>query len=274
MLWSDLPRRLATVSIGFPLVWFLFSVPELALLSFLVIQIVCSYEFAQMNPSSGKSSWIKGLFVLCSIALTLGTMTDDSLFLVGLWSVSALFCLMSPSTWWSIGILLITIPFRTWLVLCQDFATTISILLTVWNCDTGALVAGRLSKQLIPNHRLPIPQWVLRLSPAKSSEGFLGGILGGFLTSYYIMPFLMEFFQVPLSEPYYEIWIDAPPSTRILLGVALSAAAIVGDLVESAVKRKSKVKDSGKLLPGQGGLLDRFDSSLLSVLVYVYVFQR
>ena len=57
---------------------------------------------------------------------------------------------------------------------------------------------------------------------------------------------------------------------RALVGIVLGIFAIVGDLVESSVKRASRQKDSGKLLPGHGGILDRFDSTLLSAVVYYH----
>jgi phosphatidate cytidylyltransferase len=55
---------------------------------------------------------------------------------------------------------------------------------------------------------------------------------------------------------------------RFVLGVTLSFLAIVGDLFESAIKRQSQSKDSGSILPGHGGVLDRFDSSLLAIMLY------
>ncbi len=56
----------------------------------------------------------------------------------------------------------------------------------------------------------------------------------------------------------------------MLIGTIISVLAIAGDLVESAVKRNAGKKDSGKLLPGHGGILDRFDSSFLAVIVYYH----
>jgi len=57
---------------------------------------------------------------------------------------------------------------------------------------------------------------------------------------------------------------------QLILGLILSVAGIVGDLAESSVKRLSMKKDSGKLLPGHGGVVDRFDSLFVSAVVYYY----
>lgn len=94
------------------------------------------------------------------------------------------------------------------------------------------------------------------LSPKKTLEGAIGGLLGSVLIGYLfaiIYPFL----------PFYKM---------LLLGLLLGAAAEVGDLLESAFKRQAGIKDSGKLIPGHGGILDRFDSALFTApLVYYFV---
>jgi len=74
--------------------------------------------------------------------------------------------------------------------------------------------------------------------------------------------YLPSFLQLPPLDP------NNILTKRILIGIATSIAAVLGDLVESAIKRSSGKKDSGKLLPGHGGLLDRFDSTFLSGAVY------
>jgi len=121
----------------------------------------------------------------------------------------------------------------------------------IWLYDTGAYCVG----MLLGKHRL-----FERISPKKSWEGVIGGIaacvLGAFATHYY----LDEFFQVP------------DLGTWVGLSVIVAVFATFGDLVESLIKRTVGVKDSGNILPGHGGILDRIDSLLLvapAVLIYL-----
>lgn len=113
--------------------------------------------------------------------------------------------------------------------------------------DTGAYYVGRaLGKTKL----YPL------LSPGKTRAGAVGGIIGGMLGGLVAAVILLEgvnFFMVGL------------------LGLVLSAVGIIGDLMESLIKRVSGVKDSGQILPGHGGLLDRCDSLLLTAPVLYYV---
>ena len=68
----------------------------------------------------------------------------------------------------------------------------------------------------------------------------------------------------------FSLYLELPTIKLLVLGICLSAAGQVGDLVESAIKRERAVKDSGKILPGHGGILDRFDS-LLFVIPLLYL---
>jgi phosphatidate cytidylyltransferase len=102
-------------------------------------------------------------------------------------------------------------------------------------------------------------------------EGFVGGILGGTWTAVAWIPFLMNWFSIETTSAFDQLW--TPLSHRVMLGISLSLLAIVGDLVESSIKRQSQSKDSGSFLPGHGGILDRFDSSLLAVLLYQYLIE-
>ena|SRR5690625_1350011 len=110
-------------------------------------------------------------------------------------------------------------------------------LLIVWMTDTGAYLSGRAfgKRKLWP-----------QISPNKTVEGFIGGILSSVL--------LAVVFSVSglISNPNIIL--------LIIFTMVLSVAGQLGDLVESALKRHFDVKDSGSLLPGHGGVLDRFDS--------------
>ena len=110
----------------------------------------------------------------------------------------------------------------------------------VWISDTGAFCVG----SLIGKHKL-IP----KISPKKTIEGLLGGIAFTVLASIPICQYVGVFTQPQ--------WL--------IISLVTVIFATFGDLVESMVKRNAGVKDSGKMLPGHGGVLDRFDSTLLAV---------
>jgi phosphatidate cytidylyltransferase len=96
------------------------------------------------------------------------------------------------------------------------------------------------------------------ISPGKSWEGAVAGIVGAALAGFIFT--LNTFFQVPLSA-----------ISGIVLGVLVSVFGQIGDLAESMLKRGTGVKDSGTVMPGHGGILDRLDSLLFAgVVVYLY----
>ena len=121
----------------------------------------------------------------------------------------------------------------------------------IWLYDTGAYCVG----MLLGRHRL-----FERISPKKSWEGVIGGIVVCVAGAYATYYWLDEFFQVPDIVT----WVG--------LSVVVAVFATFGDLVESLIKRTAGVKDSGSILPGHGGILDRIDSLLLvapAVLIYL-----
>jgi phosphatidate cytidylyltransferase len=96
-----------------------------------------------------------------------------------------------------------------------------------------------------------------RISPNKTVEGALGGLSFSVLTAM----LLSQLFGWPV-----------PLLAAMGLGVAVTFSAVLGDLIESAMKRDAGMKDSGVLIPGHGGLLDRFDSYIFTgAVVYVYI---
>jgi phosphatidate cytidylyltransferase len=127
-------------------------------------------------------------------------------------------------------------------------------LVAVVLCDAGAYFAGRAygRRKLAP-----------RISPGKSVEGAIGGLLAGTLGAAGAKA-IFDFFWPELSRSL--DWLPA-----VVIAFAVSVAAIVGDLIESLLKRDARTKDTGQLLPGMGGLMDRIDSPLLGIPVMYYL---
>jgi phosphatidate cytidylyltransferase len=121
-------------------------------------------------------------------------------------------------------------------------------------CDTGAYFAGRAygKRKLAPS-----------ISPGKTVEGAIGGLLAGTLGGA-AMKGLVDLFSPELTAVLSWPLVFA-------LGPPIAAAGIVGDLVESLLKRDAQVKDAGALLPGMGGILDRIDSPLLGIPMMYYL---
>lgn len=118
----------------------------------------------------------------------------------------------------------------------------LALFIFIWLNDTGAFCVG----SLFGKHRL-----FERISPKKSWEGFWGGLLSCVIAAVCFHTWCNDFFNGPdLGE-----WV--------ILSIIVSVFATFGDLCESLIKRSLGVKDSGKLLPGHGGILDRIDSLLM-----------
>lgn len=152
------------------------------------------------------------------------------------------------------GTLYISIPI--YLTTTLDPKMVVTILTIVWANDTGAYIVG----STIGKHKM-----APKISPKKSWEGFWGGMA----------------FAVGVSFVWYSLlWSDPQSSVAPLFedavqqkllwctfGVLIAVAAVAGDLVESKFKRLVGVKDSGSMIPGHGGILDRFDATLLAMPV-------
>ena len=152
-----------------------------------------------------------------------------------------------------LGVIFAVIPFIFFHSLAYgrglfNFHIPLAFLLMLWANDTGAyLVGSRFGKtKLFERH-----------SPKKTLEGFVGGVIITGVVAYIIS---IYFTDVNLQQ-----WI--------CVGVLISVFGTAGDLVESMFKRSINVKDSGDILPGHGGLLDRFDGFLMAApIVYAYLY--
>lgn len=131
----------------------------------------------------------------------------------------------------------------------------LAIFLMIWINDTGAFVVG----SLLGRHRL-----FERISPKKSWEGFFGGLLFNIGTGTLFSLFGGYFWDVRWNV-----------ITWIIFAAVITVFSTWGDLVESLIKRSLNIKDSGNIIPGHGGILDRIDSLLLvipSAFIFVVIY--
>jgi phosphatidate cytidylyltransferase len=121
------------------------------------------------------------------------------------------------------------------------------VILVTWLSDSGAYLIGRAigRRPLIPV-----------VSPKKTVEGLMGGLACAALTG----SVSVALFKMDIS------W-----AVGLLIGLAVGIVGVVGDLAESVLKREAGVKDSGTLIPGHGGMLDRLDALLFTFTVGWYV---
>lgn len=157
-----------------------------------------------------------------------------------------------------LGILYLTVPIALMIKIAFGFTpgdndpyhgeVIMGCIFLVWASDTGAyLIGSRIGK-----HRM-----FERISPKKSWEGFLGGMATALLAGWLLSKIFMD---LNLIE-----WM--------ILSIIIVITGTLGDLVESMLKRSIGVKDSGTILPGHGGILDRFDALLISMpFVFYYLF--
>ena len=130
----------------------------------------------------------------------------------------------------------------------EGLLIALTVVLTVFAADTAAYLAGRF----LGRHPL-----APRLSPKKTWEGLIGGAIAGIFVSFVALyDTRKDYLSVPQS---------------LVLGVVVVAASVIGDLFESALKRDLDVKDTGRLLGGHGGVLDRIDALLFAAPAAYFV---
>ncbi|WP_343330392.1 phosphatidate cytidylyltransferase [Polaribacter staleyi] len=123
----------------------------------------------------------------------------------------------------------------------------IAILVMIWVNDSFAFLVGKnFGKRKL----------FVSVSPKKTQEGFLGGLVFSLISAFIISKFCLDFTLVN--------WL--------VIAVIVSVIGTIGDLVESKFKRHANIKDSGTIMPGHGGILDRLDSLLFAApFVYLYI---
>lgn len=252
-----LTRVLTALALIPLVVWAVLGLPLTGLAVLLgVVVALSAYEWAQFAVVSQAARWVFAL--VCGVAVAgMPYLTSEQALLapvagVLLWSGMTLWISRYPQGFipgvGQVGLRLVTgalvlvlfaasalqlavLEYGRWLILIT--------LVLVWAMDVGGYFFGKQ----FGRHKLS-PQ----ISPNKSWEGFWGGALLAALVA-----IVAAFFVLPLRGT--PIWIFAA------LGVVVSMISVLGDLAESMFKRQAGIKDSGALLPGHGGLLDRLDST-------------
>lgn len=248
-------RIITAIVLGTIIVWAIFELPNhLLALVFAVITILGAWEWASLTGASHKS-W-KIIYVVFTSALILVTWelagphhVRTILLVAGLWWASVVILLaLYDTNWLQSRWLQLVLKFSGFIVLVPAWLALTSLhsldprmlmyLLTlIWVADIAAYFVGKRfgKNKLAPN-----------LSPGKSREGLWGALVASMTLS---------IIGVYLFELDKKVWIYF--GCLCLLTALIS---VVGDLYESLLKRKAGVKDSGKILPGHGGVLDRIDS--------------
>ena len=226
------------------------------------------WEWARLNGVDGTPAAILGMVLsaACGVAMWLGWATTAP---VATWWVATLVWVLGgawalksgPSQWPSLpkGVRLVlglVALFTAWLALANAKATGVNFILSifclVWAADIAAYFGGRTfgKRKLAP-----------AISPGKSWEGVWSGMVGVLLLAAAWIA-IDRSLGVDSASLYTTLLDRRGIPGLVLMAVFLAAMSVVGDLVESLVKRSAGAKDSSNLLPGHGGVLDRVDALL------------
>lgn len=198
------------------------------------------------------------LYILSQITFTLLLITLLIFIFITEWSKLWL----NKKTFWLVSIFYPITPVAILIYLNHIFRP-INILIPIypfiiaWTYDTGAYCTGKL----IGKHKI-----CPKISPGKTMEGLIGGLISVIIINFIIIKYNPLFYLLGLSENILTILVQSS---------IITIAAFTGDIFISYLKRKAKLKDSGKILPGHGGLLDRFDSVFfVIIIVLIFILQN
>lgn len=213
-----------------------------------------------LEAQGDSQAWLPSLIVLLSVC-SLGAMVTAAMLVFDFnnsdleSTMSSMFCILYCGVLGSVSANINHMDTNSLLGVTLMFATTVAV-------DTFAYVFGKTFGKIIPFKLAP------HTSPNKTVIGFVGGIIGGLLAALFVWGLGCGFEQFRLE---YDGNVH-PLGVLMIISVPASILAQVGDLFESAIKRGCGIKDMGKLLPGHGGVLDRFDSMLFASVAIVVCF--
>jgi len=214
--------------------------PRIAVMVALAALFVVHFQWPDETPASFGILGM-GLLVYCTFLKPVqGTMAD---------AAASIFCLLYT------GLTLLALP--TLHELSNGPSLLAFLLCVIWVGDTAAYYVGRA----LGRHKM-----APTLSPGKTWEGAVGSLAGAMLVTYGLVQLaaLLQKWDIALLSYPDDLWY------WLILAAVVNAAGQVGDLSESGLKRSAGVKDSGSLLPGHGGVLDRIDALLLAAPVLWY----
>lgn len=242
----------------------------------LVVCMLAAWEWGQLSGFVNRTQRV-WLAVLCGLLLALMlftlpqyhygvdiTVVEGSLWLSLFWWVAALLLVLfypASATFWrnskvlrlAFGLMTI-VPFFWGMVALRGWHYDVNhyygaiwllyVMILVWGADSGAYMFGKL----FGKHKL-----APKVSPGKTWQGFIGGLFTAAVISW--------IYGVVVN-------LEVAPSTLLICSVVAALASVLGDLTESMFKREAGIKDSGNLIPGHGGILDRIDSLTAAVPVF------
>lgn len=254
-----------TIYVGIILVACLCYIPYCFGVIFLLLSVLTVQEFHKITHANQWQTM--GAMALTAIlhigiwtwsCLSTSTLFTGSVWILTTYAALLLLLLVSelfrPDTnpfevWGNIlmGQMFVALPFALMnILMSQSNMLLLSLFIVIWINDTGAYCVG----SLLGKHKM-IP----RISPGKSWEGLAGGILFGLIAGYIL--FIDPFHLTNLEYTWWQ---------GLILTLVILIFGTLGDLMESLMKRTLGIKDSGNVLPGHGGFLDRFDSILLATI--------
>ncbi len=253
-----LKYRILTALIGIPLLLFLLYIGSIALfISVLVLFILGLREFVNIAENAGiypikEAMYVSGFLILLEAYFFRGEQAMFINFIVFLILVLQLLFQSKKYKISSLGISflgVIYVGLLKYILLLRELPDGLLYIIfafvLTWMVDTGAYFSGRRfgNSKLAPT-----------ISPNKTKEGALGGFITTIITA-----LILSITVIPIE-----------PGDAVIIGSLIGIFGQIGDLLESYLKRSANIKDSGQLLPGHGGVLDRFDSILLTVPVTYY----
>jgi phosphatidate cytidylyltransferase len=243
-----------------PMLWALLALPKLYFIIWIgLIILVAAFEFAKLINE--PYYWtVSIIVVLCGLTTLL--IKNQQLLILAIaslwWLVNIVWVVRFPrlqSFWYGgriirfINMIMVLVPTFVALIAIRewfDYKFLLFFVFMIWAADIGAYFSGKF----LGKHKLA-PQ----VSPGKTIEGVLGGTIFVFLVTIFV---------------FYALDIDTgKQSYYMLLAILISFISVVGDLFESLFKRVSNNKDSGSLLMGHGGFMDRIDSMTAASPIFV-----